>query len=413
MRKIFLIEILIFFALTETVAQNLLGISLEDNQTSTQIPFKNESNLIIVPLQINGKGPYNFILDSGSESSMIFDKWLIDSTYFDTGLTVPIYDNEGEVITDLLVARGLSISLPGLIGNNQSMLVFQEYNLDIRNALGVEAVGILGSELFNRFVVEVDYKHLLVTLHEPEQFNRPKRFKQVPIEIRGSRPFLNVTIDQKNARSTNATLLIDTGASSALFLDAQNNDDIVVPDKNINHTVGNGITGTIKGKVGRIKRIKINKYTFKKVVTSFPENWINQNKVILGQEQGSRYGTIGSETLSRLHVYYDYLNKQLFIKPSGTYRKKFEFNTIGFRIVSLGESFDEVYISEIIAGSPAEKMGFNVGDQILVINNKPVSAYSFSEINGVLRAKPRTKSVLIIKRNGELLEKVVKHKKLI
>ena len=413
MRKTFLTTILTVLLSISLLGQNPLGFSLLKRNQQVELSFQNESNLIVIPIIINDKGPFNFILDTGSESGMIFDRWVMGENNLVDARTVPIYAGNGEKVTDLLVADDIELQFKGVEANNQSMLVFQENDLDIKNALGVEASGVLGSEIFNRFIVEVNYEKESIRLYEPEHFKVPKGFTKIDIEVRDLRPFLQLEVKQKGQPKTTVNLLIDTGASSALFLDAENNDDVVVPDRFIEHTVGSGLTGNIIGKVGRIKRIKIDRFTFKKVVTSFPEDWQIQKEVKGREGNLIRYGTIGSDILSRFTVIYDYFNEVIYLKANNTYRDDFKFNTIGLRIMARGEDLDEFIVNEIIPNSPAEKLGFEFGDEIIAINGKPVFFYKYSDINTILRAKPRTRTTLIIRRNGVLIKKVVKHKKLI
>ena len=162
---------------------------------------------------------------------MIFDKWVIGENNLVDARTVPIYSDNGNKITDLLVANDVKIQFKGVQGEKQSMLVFQENDLDIQNALGVQAVGVLGSEIFNRFIVEVNYEKESIRLYEPSNFKVAKGFKKVAIKIRDFRPFVEVKVRQKGQRATKVNLLIDTGASSALFLDAENNKNITAPKK--------------------------------------------------------------------------------------------------------------------------------------------------------------------------------------
>lgn len=413
MRKIFTLCVILISSSAIICAQNPLGFSLLKKNQEVELSFQNESNLIVIPILINKKGPFNFILDTGSESGMIFDKWIFGEYDFSKARTVPIYSGEGEKVTELLVADNLKIDMQGVEGERQSMLVFQENDLDIKNALGVEANGVLGSELFNRFIVEVNYEKETIRLYEPGSFKAPKGFKKIDIEVRDLRPFIQIDLKQKGQKKTKVNLLIDTGASSALFLDAQKNEDVVVPEDNIEHTLGSGLTGSIVGKVGRIRKIKVGKFKFRKVITSFPEDWQIQ-KEVKGQEGNLiRYGTIGSDILSRFTVIYDYFNEVIYLKKNNTYRDDFKFNTVGLRIVAKGEQLDEYFISEIIPGSPAQKEDFRPGDEIIAINGRPVFFYKYSEINTIIRAKPRTKTTIIVRRVGVLIKKVVKHKKLI
>lgn len=413
MRRIVILHIIALMIAGPLLGQQPLGYLFEGDRVRDTIAFKNESNLIVIPVKINGNGPFKFILDTGSESGMIFDQNIVDTEYVVENRKVPIFSGDGDLVTELLVARELDLSFGNIRGKSQSLLVFQEYNLDIKNALGVDAMGILGSELFNRFIIEVNYEQELLIFHDPKSFKVPRGYKKVDVDIQDSRPFVEVQIKQKGERKTRVNLLVDSGASSPLFLDAEGNANIQFPKENINHTVGNGIAGIIEGKVGRIKHLRIGSFKFRKVVTSFPINWDVQKEVRDPDDQLIRYGTIGSDALARFHVIYDYFHEAIYLKPNKNYKNKFRFNTIGFRIVALGKNYNQFFVSELIEGSDASKIGINIGDQIIAINGRPVSSFKFSEINTLLRAEPSTKTILILRREGDLIKKVIKHKKLI
>ena len=413
MAKLIIIQLLVFLCLNPAFGQQPLGYLLNEGQLRDTVSFQNESNLIVIPIHIDGKGPYKFILDTGSESSIIFNQYLIKKSAINKNRVVPIYSGEGKLVTELLVARGLDVTFGGIRGKRQSMLVFQEYDLDIKNALGVDAVGILGSEIFNSLIVEVDYTNEKLIFHDPEEFNLLSGYRKVDIELKDSRPFIEVVIKQKGEKKTTVNLLVDSGASAPLFLDAENNENIKVPDKNLRHTVGNSLNGIIDGKVGRVQKLKIKPFTFKKVVASFPINWDIQKKLIDPKDDLIRYGTIGSDALSRFRVIYDYFNEVVYLKPNNRYKNDFRFNTIGFRVLAFGENYDQFFIGELIEKSNASKIGINIGDEIIAINGRPVSSFKFSEINDLLKAEYGTKTILILRRAGVLIKKVIKHKKLI
>lgn len=398
-------------------AQNSLGFSFDDGKQFVELSFKDESNLIVVPILVNGQGPFNFILDTGSESGMIFDRFVIADNNLANARTIPIYAGNGDKITDLAVASNLNIKLNGISGKDQSMLVLEESGTDIRNVLGVEAHGILGSELFNRFVVEVDYENEKLRLYEPDKFKAPKGFRKVDVDIRDFRPYMKTQIKQKGQRKKEMSLLIDTGASSALFLDQERHDEIVLPKHTINHSLGSSLIGELEGKVGRVQGLRFGKrFRFSKVVTSYPENW--QVKTVVDGVEGNarqikRYGTIGSDVLSRFNIIFDYLNEAIYLKKNENYGNTFKFNTAGFTFSVTGEELNRYFISKIIPTSPAADLGLLPGDEIISIGDKPVFFYSFASMNSLLRQPSGTKLTIIIKRDGELIEKKLELRNLI
>ena len=407
--SIILLTLISFSALS----QNPLGFDLEDNAKVVELDFIRESNLIIVPIKLNGEGPYNFIIDTGSESGMVFDKWVIGENNLVDARKVAVYSADGSKVTDLLVANDLSIRFQGVRGKQQSMLVLQENFIDIQNVIGINAHGILGSEIFNRFVVEVDYTNKKLRLYDPASFKRPRGYKRYPIVLENFRPFIRAKVRQKGHKPTDVKLLVDTGASSALFLDAEHFPDIHVPEKTVEHTLGRALVGIIEGKIGRVDRMTIgNSFKFKNVTTSFPDNWIVSNRNTAKSED-PRHGTIGSEILSRFNVIFDYQNEVIYLKKNKDFKDPFKFNSAGINVLATGSELNAYFIADVIPNSPAVKADLKADDEIIAIDGKPAFFYKLSEINAIFRGRRGTVLILIVRRNGKLERKVLRLKPII
>ena len=394
-------------------SQNILGFRLDDGLNQTEFSFTKESNLIIVPIMLNGKGPYNFILDTGSETGMIFEKEILDAEVLENARTIPVQGADGNVVTELMVANNVTIEIPGLKGSQKSMLVLQENYIDIKSVIGIDAHGILGSEIFNRFTVEIDYDKELVRVSKPSKFTAPKGFKKFDISIEDFRPFIKVKVKQGRKDIVDVKLLMDTGASSALFLDAKNNENISLPEKNVDHTLGKGLAGTIEGKVGRVKKLWIGKFCFRRVLTSYPENWALSNVKDDIEEKDIRYGTIGADLMSRFHVIFDYRNKAVYLKKGNTYSDNFDFNSVGINILASGPEFTTYVISDVMKGSPAEKVDLRVGDELIAINGSPAFFKTVTDINTRFQGKSGTILTLLIRRGKILLSKQVRLKRIL
>ena len=407
--------VLLFFLLLPNIIfpQNPLGFALENDATSVELPFQKESNLIILPIQLNGRGPYNFILDTGSGSGLVFNQKVVNQEGLTNCRKVPIYADNGSKVTDLLVANDIALSLDGVKGENQSMLVLQEDHINIRNVIGIDAHGVLGSELFNRFIVKVDYENKALTLYDPSSFKKPKGYQKIPITIENFKPYINVYIKQKKGKNLKAKLLIDTGASNALFLDEKHNDDIILPKKTVPHTLGIGLIGDISGQVGRLQKVKFGKFNFKNVTTSYPDNWRIGGKPSAKNKGETRVGSVGSDLLSKFHVIFDYFNEVIYVKKNNEYGDPFKFSTSGINVIAAGENLDTYYVSKIIPNSVADKKGVQEGDELIFIDGKPASFYDLTELHTLFRQPPGTPLNLIIRRNGELFKKELRLKKIL
>jgi len=101
--------------------------------------------------------------------------------------------------------------------------------------------GILGYELFSRFVVKIDYEARTLTLMAPHKFKPSKKYTRLPITVEDTKPYYVAEVKINDTTSISAKLMVDTGASHGLFLDPESNSKIVVPQKSIASVIGRGL----------------------------------------------------------------------------------------------------------------------------------------------------------------------------
>jgi hypothetical protein len=293
------------------------------------------------------------------------------------------------------------------------MLVLPENYLDIENVIGIQAHGILGSEIFNRFVVEIDYDKKLLRFYNPKDFEVPRGFKKIPITLEDFRPFTKVTIKQDNKTTLDVNLLIDTGASSALFLDLRKDEEIKLPKKTIDQVIGRALVGVIEGKIGRVKRLRLGKFKFKKITTSYPENWVISKTGRNETGRDVRHGTLGSEILSRFRVIFDYHSNAVYLKKGDNFSDSFKYNSAGLNVMAVGKDLNSYIITDIIEKSPAIKAELEAGDEIIAINGRPAFFYSLTDINAIFRGPKGTVLGLIIRRGKTLIKTELRLKPLL
>jgi predicted aspartyl protease len=408
-----LLSILIVFGFN-TKAQNPFGFELSDGSKTVELPFRKVSNLMIVPIKINGNGPFDFIFDTGSESGLIFEKSIIPDYNLENARKIPVYAKDGEKLTELIVANRLTVTLNGVHGIDQTMLVLKEDIMDVHNVLGSNIYGVLGSEIFNRFVVEVDYVEQIIKLHDPSSFKKPQNYKAVQLEINNFRPYVTVKLGQKGTKQFKAKLLVDSGASSAMFLDESNNENIPLPKRTIEISLGTGLAGVIEGKIGRVHKMKIGGYRFSNITTSYPTEWsIGSDNETIIDKSNIRHGTLGADLLSRFDVIFDYSNETMYLKKNEHFSNDFVFNTVGLNVMAMGLDLNNYVVSDIIQDSQAHKAGIKIGDEIISLNGKPAFFYSLTDVNNMLRDKPGTLLTLILRRDKELIKKTIRQKRVL
>ncbi|MDE0471561.1 MAG: aspartyl protease family protein, partial [Ekhidna sp.] len=288
--------------------QKEFGFRMPDKIKKVSIPFERHNNLIIIPVTLNRCLTLKFILDTGVETAILTERMYADVLGFNYVREISIL---GPGIADsvrALVATGTTFSLPGgIVGLNMNILVLQDDYLKLSESIGDEVHGIIGYDIFSKFVVEINYDEKVLNLHNPAGYKVPKKAAKIPIELKNSKPFINARLNQDQRRE-NVDFMIDTGASHAALIDYHNVSTINLPQKRVKTKLGRGIAGEIPGYLGRMDSVKIAGFEFGEVLVSAPFQGA-YNKVI---KRGARIGTFGGELLNRFSVTFDYHNKFLY-----------------------------------------------------------------------------------------------------
>jgi C-terminal processing protease CtpA/Prc len=155
------------------------------------------------------------------------------------------------------------------------------------------------------------------------------------------------------------------------------------------------------GDVGRIERLELGEFVFNNLVASFPEKDTYVDIIA----ETKRQGTIGGGLTNRFTIIFDYFNQKIYLKKNSEYKRKFNYNMSGIDLISGGKDFKDFIVSELIKGSPAQKAGIKVGDKIISVNGVWKENLTLSQINHTFRSKERKKINMRILRNGEIIKK--------
>lgn len=382
--------------------QKEFGFRMPEKMRQISIPFEKHNNLIIIPITINRFVTLKFILDTGVETAILTEKLYADILDFNYLREITI---AGPGIIDsvqALVANEITFTLPGgIIGSNMNMLVLKEDYLKLSESIGEDVHGIIGYDIFSRFVVDVNYDDNMLTLTDPKKFKKSKRATEIPIEVIGSKPFINATIKQNDRKKT-LDVMVDTGASHAALIDYNYLDGIDLPEEKITTQLGRGIAGEIPGYVGRMDSVEINSFGFDDMLVSAPFDGA-YNKVI---KRGARLGTFGGELLTRFKVTFDYPHGKMYLRKGDYYDEDFEFDMSGLTLNAAGINLDTLKVIKVDMDSPAAEADIRKGDIIHRINGKSLISHKLSDIFHLLRSRDGRKIKVKLYRDGEKLKKV-------
>jgi hypothetical protein len=394
--------IIILFCLTSaTFSQRLYEDGFwfrRDNKKRHRVPFEHVNNLIIIPVSINDSRPLKFIFDTGVRTTLVTELSAKDELIIRDAQKKRVYGlGEGEPL-EAYHSESNSMKTRRINGKDITINVLMENIFHLSEKLGVDVNGLIGYDLIKNFIVEINYSSKILTFHNPEYFRmKSKKTDTLPITLYKNKPYTKGAVTLKNNETIPVNLLIDTGASDALWLFATSNDRITIPQKSIKVYLGKGLNGDVNGYKGRISELQFGAYSFSNLVTSFPDS-ISINYTIF---QDGRNGTLGAETLRRFRVFLDYQNNAIYLRPNSKYDEPFTYNMSGFEVSNPIPGLPVFVVTDIIKNSPADEAGMEIGDQVISINNTRISKFDLNEIYEILHGKKGKKLHIRINRNGE------------
>ena len=211
---------------------------------------------------------------------------------------------------------------------------------------------------------------------------------------------MTALVTQKNGLTLQLKLLIDSGASHAVSLYTATDDDIELPDEKIRSFLGAGLSGELYGHIARLKSIKVGKYGFDDLVSTFPE----EEGIRKALAASDRNGSLGSEILRRFKVVFNYKKNYMMLKPNRYYKKPFTYNISGIEVTTPVPGIPIYEISQIREDSPAEKAGLSEGDQIIMINGVNVTRFSLDEIIDILQNRSGRKLRVFVQRYNKYIK---------
>ncbi len=369
------------------------------NQSRISFQFKFINNLIIVPVIINDSDTLHFILDTGLSTSIMTEISWGDTLELNYTRQVKLNGlGQGEPVS-ALHSYGNNFNISGIQGVNQDLYVLLQNVFNLSAIFGTKVHGLIGYNMFKNFIVEINYDHKVITFHNPDKYKPPRYRKKgitLPLIIHQTKPYVYGVITLRDGTEVPVKLLLDTGASHALWMDVESDENIIYPEKTADVFLGKGLNGDIYGKIGRMHQFTLGDFTFDKPVVAFPDSLSAGNAI--GRD--NRNGSLGSEILRRFHIIIDYPNSEITLYPNNQYRSEFKLNRSGIEIEAPIAGFPYYIISNIRDGSPADKAGLRKGDEIKYINGKNTVRMDINEMYQFFQKKPGYKLRLFVSREG-------------
>ncbi|WP_213521504.1 aspartyl protease family protein [Nonlabens sp.] len=415
------------------------GFLLAPGIEQEKISFESYSNLIIVPVKVNDVD-FNFILDTGATKTIIFNLRGIDSLRIKKGRYIQVNGYGKKKSLKAYHSLGNFIEVgKHILNKDAEVLVLSDTDIDMSPKLDIEVHGLLSVDFLKNFISHIDYQdsYIKVYNHFEDLPNYLRRAEQFDLNLKGNRLFINSYLDNDLVKG-DYELLIDTGSGDALWVLNEVGKDVVFKNS-FEDYLGFGINGDIYGLRTKVQSLKLFNSTLNNVAVSYPYKEYHSSK----KTSFSHDGSLGGELLRRFDVVLDYPNASIIMIPNKSFDEGFYYNMSGIGVQKgdldlfttyVGEKFipnkigygnststvtsidlsprvqlsyeyvPKIFVDYIREGSPADKAGVMVGDQIIGINSYSQKELTLNKVTELFFKNPYKKLKIRIKRGDKIVK---------
>jgi predicted aspartyl protease len=267
-----------------------------------EVPFEFYRNSVILQVNINGKGPYSMLLDTGTDPSAIDIE-----TAKQIGLKITPVDVGGvgagsdKIVSYQTVLPEIQIS--DFVASNVEALAGESLS-NVSQRLGRSIQGVLGYSLLKDRIVQLDYGKRMIRFYSASPFPGPGKQTEdqviLSFELFNATPLIDeVYVDGKRINATldtgsNGTLRLTATAMKSLGLEeeAQKAEPLSVA----------GYAGKAKYRKGKLKTLAVGKLGVSAPAVTF----------VMEKREGEDRapgGNIGNAFMSNFSVTFDYRKK--------------------------------------------------------------------------------------------------------
>ncbi len=341
-------------------------IRMPEGKDSITLPLRTSGNHVLLPVSVNGSEPLPLILDTGMPipGILLFHSDRLESLsleYVPGRAQVGGAGGDGKRLEGR-VASGVRLALGGLGIDPVRAIVFPAIE-----HFSLPHAGVIGTTILRSFTVRIDYDAGQVVLARPGTLAPPEGATEVPLELVGNLPYVKAGVILADGKEVPVNLVLDLGATHPVSLNAGSSDLIGAPQEALSTRVGRGVSGEVRGRVGRIAGFTLGGHRLDGVIATFPDP---EHENPRGMD--SRNGNLGMGILRHFNLTLDYAAGKLHVEPNRSFSEPFEWDMSGITTDPAAEQ--SLKVAEIVPGSPAAEAGLKEGDLLIAVDGEPLSS---------------------------------------
>jgi predicted aspartyl protease len=287
-----------------------VALSQSSNKPIAEVPFAFDHTSVIIQVKVNGKGPFNMVLDTGSDVATI-DLATAKKLGLNLKSTAGQATGGGSEKSQVFLTQIPQVEIGDLASKN---IVAVAVDLSKSSqVLGKTLHGVLGYNVLKNRIVQFDYPKRVIRFYSSSPYpkadpasNNDRRVV-LPFRLGDDSPI----IDDVYVNGEKIKAVIDTGGGGTYFalmpetissLGLEQEMSQAAPDSR-----GVGVNGVITSRKGKIKTLRVGSINIDSPTIIFYPKGVGKDNRKFG-------GAIGNAFLQNFVVTFDYLNKTVVLE---------------------------------------------------------------------------------------------------
>jgi hypothetical protein len=367
-------------------SRDVVDATLPPGASEAKASLVLDNGRLLVEARINGQGPFAFILDTGGHA--ILTPAMVERLGLTArGLGITSGSGSGSMTTQYAEVSALEVG--GARVEKQPFLVLPLPWPFVERGQAPAIAGLLGLELFERFVVALDYDDGTLRL---TRFGDAPAGTPVALQFTSDMPLAHAELD---------------GKDGIFGIDSGNGGDVVVFSRwamaagiRDRYRAGSsqasmGVGGTSVEYLARTEQFKIGGLP----VTALAARLSEATEGAFAAR--SEAGNLGQTVLSRFNVVFDYRREAMYLTPRA-HPAVVQTPRAGFTAMKLDAK--KFSVLAIASGGPAEAAGLKSGDAIVSIDGVTAEELAGRDLAAKVRQPVGTPLRLGVLRAGARLD---------